>query len=125
MKRYYEQMEEESGIRKINKDLARRRKVPLKPTDWVCVQAGLPSNKLNSAGTRNSPSFSFLDYTRCKTSFVPLSSWESRGSSYERRVMVGGGKCCSCVCNFSAMRSMTDSEVVTSIRKKIRQRRRN
>jgi hypothetical protein len=44
MKRYYEQMEEESGIRKINKDLARRRKVPLKPTDWVCVQAD-PASK--------------------------------------------------------------------------------
>jgi hypothetical protein len=37
IKRYHEQITETSRLRDIDKELARRRKVPKKPTDWVCV----------------------------------------------------------------------------------------
>jgi hypothetical protein len=37
IKRYHEQITETSRLRDVDKELARRRKTPKKPTDWVCV----------------------------------------------------------------------------------------
>ena len=36
VKKYHEQITKTGRFRSIDKDIARKGKVPLKPTDWVC-----------------------------------------------------------------------------------------